>query len=177
TDNGAGRNDLLPNAFDDSGYYGISDLDRPHVLVSQVRYTFPALESSPQAMKQVLGGWNVAGIFQAQSGSPFDVRTPVDIAGVGPGSGQQFYNTVGDPNALQVDWSDATNRATWFNMSLRKSFAMSRSQHLDVRLEAFNVLNRTRLGNAVSNPTLADFGFITSRLGNRTMQVGIQYVF
>src|SRR6185295_5597194 len=207
TDNGAGRNDLLPNAFDDSGYYGLSDLDRPHVLVSQVRYTFPALESSPQAMKQVLGGWNVAGIFQAQSGSPFDVRTPVDIAGVGPGSGQQFYNTVGDPNALQVDWSDATNRATWFdksafaapaagtyatsfakdflrnpgfwelNMSLRKSFAMSRSQHLDVRLEAFNVLNRTRLGNAVSNPTLADFGFITSRLGNRTMQVGIQYVF
>ena len=34
TDNGAGRNDLLPNAYDDSGYYGISDLDRPHVLVS-----------------------------------------------------------------------------------------------------------------------------------------------
>src|SRR5678816_3550236 len=45
TDNGAGRNDLLPNAFDDSGYYGISDLDRPHVLVSQVRYAFPRLES------------------------------------------------------------------------------------------------------------------------------------
>ncbi|MGG7377907.1 hypothetical protein ACQ7B2_03805, partial [Escherichia coli] len=33
TDNGAGRNDLLPNAFDDTGYYGISDLDRPHVMV------------------------------------------------------------------------------------------------------------------------------------------------
>jgi hypothetical protein len=207
TDNGAGRNDLLPNAFDDSGYYGISDLDRPHVLVSQVRYTFPAFESSPQAVKQVLGGWNVAGIFQAQSGSPFDVRTAVDLAGVGPGSGNQFYNTVGDPNALRVDWDDTLNRATWFdksafaapragtyattfeknflrnpgfwelNMSFRKSFAMSRSQHLDLRLEAFNVLNRTRLGNAVSNPTLPDFGFITSRVGNRTMQVGLQYVF
>jgi hypothetical protein len=207
TDNGAGRNDLLPNAFDDSGYYGISDLDRPHVLVSQVRYTSPALQSSPQAVKQVLGGWNVTGIFQAQSGSPFDVRTAVDIAGVGPGSGQQFYNTVGDPNALSVEWSDAINRATWFdksafaapaagtfatnfakdflrnpgfwelNMSFRKSFAMSRAQRFDLRLEAFNVLNHTRLGNAVSNPTLPDFGFITSRLGNRTMQVGIQYVF
>src|SRR2546429_9625352 len=41
TDNGAGRNDLLPNAFDDSGNYGISDLDRPHVLVSQAHYRFP----------------------------------------------------------------------------------------------------------------------------------------
>jgi hypothetical protein len=207
TDNGAGRNDLLPNAFDDTGYYGISDLDRPHVFVSQVRYTSPALESSAQAVKQVLGGWNVAGIFQAQSGSPFDVRTSVDVAGVGPGSGNQFYNTVGDPNAVRVEWDDAINRATWFdksafaapkagtfatafeknvlrnpgfwelNMSLRKSFATARGQHMDLRLEAFNVLNHTRLGNAVSNPTLADFGYITSRTGNRTMQVGIQYVF
>jgi len=207
TDNGAGRNDLLPNAFDDSGYYGISDLDRPHVLVSQAHYNFPRLESSPAPIRLVLGGWDVAGILQAQSGAPFDVRTTVDVAGVGPGSGLQFYNTVGNPNAVQVDWSDTLNRATWFdksafaapaagtfatnfeknflrnpgfwelNTSFRKSFAIAGRQHLDLRLEAFNILNRTRLGNAVSNPTLPDFGFITSRVGNRTMQVGIQYVF
>ena len=207
TDNGAGRNDLLPNAFNDTGYYGISDLDRPHVLVSQLHYRFPALESSSQVVKQVLGGWDLAGIFQAQSGSPFDVRTAVDIAGVGPGSGNQFYNTVGDPNSVRVDWDDAINRATWFdknafaapragtyatafeknflrnpgfwelNMSFRKAFALSRQQHVDLRLEAFNILNHRRLGNAVSNPTLADFGYITSLTGNRTMQLGIQYVF
>jgi hypothetical protein len=207
TDNGAGRNDLLPNAFDDNGYYGISDLDRPHVLVSQAHYRFPTLGSSSAPMRLVLGGWDVAGILQAQSGAPFDVRTPVDLAGVGPGSGLQFYNTVGDPNAVQVDWSDALNRATWFdksafaapqagtfatnfeknflrqpgfwelNMSFRKAFALGGSQHLDLRLEAFNILNRTRLGNAVTNPTLPDFGFITSRTGNRTMQIGVQYVF
>ena len=207
TDNGAGRNDLLPNAFDDSGYYGISDLDRPHVLVSQVHYRFPDLAASSLPVKEVLGGWDVSGIFQAQSGSPFDVRTTVDIAGVGPGSGNQFYNTVGDPTAVRTEWDDATNRAVWFdktafaapragtyatafekdflrnpgfwelNMSFRKSFALAGTNRLDVRLEAFNILNRTRLGNAVSNPTLSDFGLITSRTGNRTMQFGIQYVF
>jgi hypothetical protein len=207
TDNGAGRNDLLPNAFDDSGYYGISDLDRPHVLVSQAHYRFPQLESSPILLREVLGGWDLAGILQAQSGSPFDVRTTVDVAGVGPGSGNQFYNTISDPNAVRSDWDDATSRAVWFdknafaapkagtfattfeknfmrnpgfwelNASFRKAFSLARGQHLDVRLEAFNVLNRTRLGNAVSNPTLPDFGSITSRTGNRTMQIGVQYVF
>jgi hypothetical protein len=126
---------------------------------------------------------------------------------VGPGSGNQFYNTVGDPNAVQVAWDDAINRATWFdktafaapkagtyattfeknflrnpgfwelNASFRKSFVLVGSKRLDLRLEAFNVLNRTRLGNAVNNPTLADFGFITSRVGNRTIQIGVQYVF
>ena len=59
----------------------------------------------------------LSGILQAQSGSPFDVRTAVDIAGVGPGSGNQFYNTVGDPNAVRVEWDDTINRATWFDKS------------------------------------------------------------
>jgi hypothetical protein len=207
-DDGAGRNDLLPDAFDDSGYYGISDLDRPHVLVSQVRYAFPDLESSVAPLRWVLGNWDVSGILQAQSGMPFSVRTPVDIAGVGPGSGNQFYELVGDPKAVRTDWDPALSRATWFdrnafrapaagtfattqekntlrqpgfwdiNMSLRKAFNIPNSTHrFDLRIEAFNVLNRTRLGNSVTNPTLPDFGYIVERTGNRTMQVGLQYVF
>jgi hypothetical protein len=207
-DNGAGRNDLLPDAYDDSLYYGISDLHRPHVLVSQLRYGFPSLESSVAPLRWVLGNWDVSGIFQAQSGVPFSVRTPVDIAGVGPGSGQQFYNQVSDPEAVRTDWDPALSRATWFdraafaapaagtfattqekntltqpgfwdiNMSFRKGFNVAGTTHrFDVRVEAFNILNRTRLGNAVNNPTLPDFGYITQLVGSRTIQIGMQYVF
>ena len=43
--------------------------------------------------------------------------------------------------------------------------------------EAFNVLNATVLGNASTNPTAGDFGTITSRSGNRTMQINLNYVF
>src|SRR4029453_18948075 len=88
-DNGSGRGDILPNAYDDSGYYGISDLDRPHVPVSQVRHRVPSLASSVAPARWVLGNWDISGIFQAQSGAPFDIRTPagVEIAGVGAGSG------------------------------------------------------------------------------------------
>jgi hypothetical protein len=208
SDNGAGRNDLLPNAYDDSGYYAISDLDRPHVLVSQVRYRFPTLESSAAPVRWVLGNWDLSGIFQAQSGAPFDVRTAVDIAGVGPGSGNQFYDVLADPNGARTDWDSTTSRAIWFdrnafrapaagtyattqeknslrqpgfwdlNMSFRKGFNVPGSrQRFDFRIEVFNILNRTRLGNAVTNPTLADFGYIVSRVGNRTVQLGAQYVF
>ena len=46
-----------------------------------------------------------------------------------------------------------------------------------MRLEVFNVMNRPRLGNAVTNPSSSDFGYIVSKVGNRTMQVGMQYVF
>jgi hypothetical protein len=64
------------------------------------------------------------------------------------------------------------------NLSLRKSFPVTGTgQRLDFRLEAFNVFNRTRLDNAVINPTLPDFGSIVARTGNRVMQVGMQYQF
>jgi len=133
--------------------------------------------------------------------------TTNDIAGVGPGSGPQFYDQISDPTAVRTDWDPVLARATWFdrnafripaagtyatsqeknqlrqpgfwdiNVSLRKGFSVFGTQRFDLRLEAFNILNRTRLGNAVTNPTLPDFGFITSRVGNRTMQIGMQYVF
>jgi len=206
-DDGSGRGDILPNAYDDSGFYGISDLDRPHVLVSQIRYGFPTLESSAAPLRWVLGNWDVSGIFQAQSGAPFTVRTASDVAGVGPGSGQQFYDQVGDPTAVRTDWDPALSRATWFdrtafripttgtfattqekntlrqpgfwdiNMSFRKGIRTFGPQRLDLRIDAFNIINRTRLDNAVINPTLPDFGYITSRTGNRTMQIGMQYLF
>jgi hypothetical protein len=203
-DNGSGRGDILPNAYDDSGYYGISDLDRPHILVTQANYRFPTLDAAPAALRTVLGNWNLSGIFQAQSGAPFDVRTTTDIAGVGPGSGSQYYNVTGDPKDGRTEF-DGT-RAIWFDrtaftapaagtfattqapntlrqpgfwdlhMSLRKSVPVG-THRFEIRWEAFNVLNHTNLGNATTNPNLGDFGSITSRTGNRTMQVGLQYIF
>jgi hypothetical protein len=205
-DDGSSRNDILPNAYDETGYYGISDLDRPHVFVSQFRYRFPTLESSAAPLRWALGNWDVSGIFQAQSGAPFDVRTATDIAGVGPGSGQ-FYEQSGDPLANRTPWDPTLSRARWIdpaafrpaaagtfattqkrnglrqpgfwdiNLSFRKGVNVVGTQRVDFRLEAFNVLNRTRLGNAVTNPNLPDFGFITSRVGSRTVQIGMQYVF
>jgi hypothetical protein len=113
TDDGSTRLEILPNAYDDSGYYGISGLDRPHILIAQGSYRSPQLESAPGVVRGILGDWNIGGVFQAQSGTPFDVTTAVDIAGVGAGSGAQYYNIVGDINAGRTDF-DGT-RAIWFN--------------------------------------------------------------
>ncbi len=207
-DDSSGRGDILPDTYNDSNFYGTSDLDRPHVLVSQMRYRFPTLDETVAPVRWALGNWDVSGIFQAQSGAPFTVRAANDYAGVGPGSGQQFWEQIGDPSAVRTEWNDATSRLIWFdrtafrqptagtfatsqernslrqpgfwdiNLSLRKAFNIAgTNDRLDFRLEAFNLLNRTRLDNAVINPTLPDFGSIVARTGNRVMQVGMQYQF
>ena len=203
-DDGSSRLEILPNAYDDSGYYGISSLDRPHILIAQASYRTPALESAPALVRGVFSDWNFGGVFQAQSGAPFDVTTTVDIAGVGPGSGAQYYDIVGDPQEGRTDF-DGT-RAVWFNkaafqapaagtyatmwerntlrqpgfwdlhMSVRKSVAIG-TQRAELRWDVFNVLNHTNLGLATTNPTSPDFGLITSKTGNRTMQIGLQFMF
>ena len=55
------------------------------------------LESASALVKGLLGDWHIGGVFQATWALPFDVTTTVDIAGVGPGSGGQYDNIVGDP--------------------------------------------------------------------------------
>jgi hypothetical protein len=204
-DDGSSRLEILPNAYDDSGYYGISSIDRPHILITQANYRTPELKSAPSVLRGVFGDWSLGGVFQAQSGVPFDVTTTVDVAGVGPGSGPQYYNLVGDPNTGRTDFNGTS--AVWFNkaafqiptagtyastwernllrqpgfwdlhMSLRKSVAVGNNHRAELRWDVFNVLNHPALGLASTNPTAADFGTITSKTGSRTMQIGLQYVF
>jgi hypothetical protein len=202
-DNGSGEIELLPNAYDDSGYWGRSDLDRPHVLVANAIYQLPSPPGS-RVIKELFGGWSLAGIFQAQSGSPFSVRHSADHAGIGPGSGDQFWNRVGDPR--QVTRTEFTDSAVWFNrdafaqpapgtfgvqprnglrhpgfwewnISVLRRFRLMNSHSFDFRWEAFNVLNHPSLGNATSNPTSGSFGLVTSKGGSRTMQFVLQYRF
>ena len=61
-------------------------------------------------------------------------------------------------------------------MSLRKNFPFG-TRRFEFRWDVFDVLNHSNLGTAQTNPNVSDFGLITSRTGNRTMQVGLQYAF
>ncbi|HUE80842.1 MAG TPA: TonB-dependent receptor [Pyrinomonadaceae bacterium] len=58
---------------------GLSDLDIPHRLAIAFNYELPFFrESESGFLKQVLGGWTMGGIFQAQSGQPFTPQSGVD---------------------------------------------------------------------------------------------------
>jgi hypothetical protein len=132
------------------------------------------------------------------------VRHSADNAGIGPGSGDQFWNQVGDPD--QVTRTGFTDSAVWFNrdafaqpapgtfgvqprnglrqpgfwewnLSVLRRFRLSSHHSFDFRWEAFNVLNHPTLGGANSNPTSGSFGLVTSKTGSRTMQFVVQYRF
>lgn len=202
-DNGSSLTDVIPNAYDDSSYYGLSDFDVTHVLIFNYIYEIPFFRSGNRWLRESAGGWEVSGVFQMQSGTPFSVRKNVDYAGVGPGSGNQFWNMTGDPS---IEPTDFTSSATWFDkrafsqpasgtfgvqprnslrnpgfwnwdMGLRKNFATTERQRLQFRFEVFNLLNHPNWNSATADPTSGSFGLVTSKDGNRTLQLALKYIF
>jgi carboxypeptidase family protein len=202
-DNTSSLTDVLPNAYNDRAYWGLSDFDRTHVLILNTIYEVPFLKGASSLARRVLGNWEVSGVFQAQSGAPFSVRNNVDYAGVGAGSGNQFWNLVGDPNIKTTGFTDS---ALWFNKAafaqpaqgafgvqprnllrnpgfwnvdsgLRKNFPTFERQQLQLRFEVFNIFNHPNWSGASSNPTSGSFGLVTSKGGNRVLQIAVKYIF
>lgn len=54
-------------------------------------YALPVFQDRSRLMGKLLGGWTLSAISQFQSGSPLSITTGDDFAGVGPGSGAQFW--------------------------------------------------------------------------------------
>ncbi len=95
-DDGSAQRDVIPDAYDATFLWGPCTYDSRHVAVINFIYQLPFFRSaSSAALRAVAGGWQITGVTQFQSGTPFTVQTSDDFAGIGPGSGNQiqyFWN-------------------------------------------------------------------------------------
>jgi len=96
SDDGSAQRDIIPNAFDASNLWGPSTFDRRHVVVANFIYQLPFFKNNGFTGK-LLGGWTLSGVSQFQTGQPLTIATGDDFAGVGPGSGSQFWIINGNP--------------------------------------------------------------------------------
>jgi hypothetical protein len=69
----SGDSPAQQNPFNNRDNRAVSGFDVPHRFVFTHNYDFPRFASSNAFVKQVLGGWNLSGIFQKQSGSPINI--------------------------------------------------------------------------------------------------------
>ena len=169
--------------------YGLSDFDRTHSFVSGVVYELPFFKDAKGALGTVLGGWQIAGIFVAQSGTPVDIRAggaslraPGNqqrpnlngaqkvIGDIGPG---KFYfdTSVYSAPAANTFGSMTRNAGPrgphYVNLdaSVVKRVKASNRYALELRVDAFNVTNTPHFGNPGRDFGTATFGQVTSTLG------------
>ena len=185
---------------------GLSSFDRPQVFVGSVVWEIPfgrgPVEHSRmrELVNGALGGWQVSGIFSAQSGTPFSVlMNCADINAQGNncrpnrianGSLAQpsinaWFNTAAFAIPSTPEYGDAGRnilRSPGLNdidLALSKSFPWGsvESRRLQIRTEFFNALNHTNLGVPVNSIDSPAFGTITSAGPGREIQFGARLEF
>jgi hypothetical protein len=122
-----GSGDNLPNAYDRRAVWGPSDYNRPHVVVIHYLYEIPFLKNNKALVGKLLGGWTLSGVSQFQSGARASIVTTDDFAGVGPGSGSQYWVMTGDPILARGEQKFSTSNADanyWFRVTNPDGSAM-----------------------------------------------------
>ena len=102
-DTGSNQRDIIPDTYNASNLWGPSEFDVRHVFIASYLYELPFFKNQSLSGK-VLGGWQVSGIVQWQTGTPCNVGTGNDYAGVGQdgnlcGIGQ-FWVENGTPKII-----------------------------------------------------------------------------
>lgn len=179
--------------------WGNCILDRRNVFNLSVIGQTPRFQS--KTLRVIGSNWQGTGIFTASTGAYLTALTGTDNALRGEASIQDRPNLVGNPalNSRTISaWFNTAAYAkaatgsygnvgrttilgpgAWnLDSSISRHFSAPESIRFELRVEAFNTFNTTRLGNpgtTLSNSTT--FGKITTALDPRILQIGGKLVF
>ena len=172
-----------------------SSFDHRHRVVLSFVYQIP----NRKRMHAVLGGWQAGGNFTAQSGAPFTVNIASDQANIGAGPAQR-PNVSSNPNAGPQTPQEWFNTAVFslpaqftfgnaprnsvigpglqeFDLSLQKEVPVTDSSKLQLRVEAYNVLNHPNFNIPNRTAFTANFGSISSAQDSRQLQLALKFLF
>jgi hypothetical protein len=82
-DGGSNYRDIVPNTYNTANLWGPSDFDTRNALVISYTYDLPFFREQRTLAGELLGGWEINGTIQAQSGTPCGIGSNNDYAGVG----------------------------------------------------------------------------------------------
>jgi hypothetical protein len=157
--------DVINNPYNIAQNWANASYDQPHVGTVDFVYMLPKLKASNYATKLLTNGWELSGMFRAQSGMPLNITTNGSLDGLNAGS--QYPNLVGDPYAN-------TNKFQWLNQaafqrpadgqygtlgrnglrlpgiwnvdaSIMKNFNITESAKATLRCEVFNLFNHPQV--------------------------------
>ena len=121
-DNGSAQRDIIPNTYDASNLWGQSDFDVRHIFIASYLYDLPFFKNSNLTGK-LLGGWQLSGIVQMQTGTSntTTIAAGTDFAGVGQdgsmSGGGQFWQVLQNPTVQhQIAQNGSSDNLYWFNV-------------------------------------------------------------
>ncbi len=193
------------NNYNANADYGLSAFQRKNVLNFHYIYELPFFAKSGNlALRNIVGGWEVAGVTTFQSGAPNSVTVAQDIAGIGVGSSRASANGQ-DPNLP----SGQRTVAQWFNtqaflpvasmvkgqfgntgrdiligpgfqvwnISMIKNIAFGEKARLQFRAESYDIFNHPNFAGIGTTVGASNFGNVTAAGPGRILSFGLKLMF
>lgn len=119
-DDGSNQRDVVPNTYDVSSLWGPSEFDARHIFVFNYLYDLPFFKDHSKLTGKLIGGWQISGVAQFQTGLPCGVAEAKDYAGVGLdsnfgcGTNGQYYVVKGTPKIIGTFGTSGQ----WFDTSV-----------------------------------------------------------
>jgi hypothetical protein len=179
-----------------------SDFDVPQRLVVSYLWEPPKVKRWGVVGKELLSGWQVNGITDVHSGSPFNVTSNIDSNFDGNSTDRpdlignpkldtgrsrpqliaQYFNTAAFKAAAGLDGTGGRNlvygpaSVNW-DFSAFKNFAITEQKRLQFRAELFNLFNEVNFSNPNATLTSPSFGRILAAGAPRIVQFGLKFLF
>jgi len=184
--------------------YGPSDNDVRHRLAASYIYQLPKLRTGSSLIGGIANGWQNQGIITAQTGIPYSIRSGVDAAAAGLGTGssgatadlvagqsispatrgvKSYFNPAAFKNAapgtVGVTGRNILNGPSLVNvdMSLFKEFPIRDHGKVQFRGELFNLFNHPNFYNPDNTFGDSTFGQLQSARDGRITQFALKYLF
>jgi predicted heme/steroid binding protein len=121
SDDGSHQRDVIPDTYDAHNLWGPSTFDSRHIVVINYLYDLPFFKNQSGFAGKALGGWELSGVTQFQTGTPCGAAQNTDYAGVGQDANWndcpsgQYWFVNGDPKIIgQFAAGGAKDPAQWF---------------------------------------------------------------
>jgi carboxypeptidase family protein len=105
-DDGSNQRDVIPNTYDPKMLWGPSEFDARHIVVFSYLYDLPIFKNRSSLSGKLLGGWQISGVTQFQTGLPCGAAHATDYARVGLdsnfgcGVNGQYWTVNGVPKII-----------------------------------------------------------------------------
>ncbi len=119
-DAGSAQRDIIPDTYYAVNLWGQADFDVRHIFIANYLYELPFFRGQSNLAGKLLGGWQISGITQFQTGTPSSAAVSNDYVGVGmdgsmSGAGQ-FWVMNGTPTVVhQMAYNSANDPNYWFS--------------------------------------------------------------
>jgi len=161
------------NSFDPESDRGPTGADTPHNLVTSVTWNLPG--ENP-----IIKGWRIAAVTHHQSGAPYTIRYAGDPTSSGFNSGCNLRGCqASTPNGRNTERGMFIN---YGDLTLARIFSLRGTHRVEVRADAFNVLNNQNLIadgiiNLVGNARFGQHTGGTAVFPGRQFQFALTYRF